>query len=83
MKKNETSKGGVETIQVESTRIKEISYDPKTEVCRVQFHKGGSYLYNPFPQALWDKFKVAESPGKFFEQYVKPEKSLTTTKIPQ
>ena len=60
-----------EMVPVESSNIKEIGYEDKTEMLRVTFKTDKSYEYYGVPQLVWQAFKTAESKGKFFHKNIR------------
>ena len=47
-----------------STRISSVSWDSETQDLKVQFKRGGTYIYKAVPEALYDLLAVAPSVGK-------------------
>lgn len=63
-------------ITVASSTIKAVGYREATEnlkpVLTVVFNSGARYEYPGVPRDLWERFKEAESVGRFFVQEIKP-----------
>ncbi|MEZ0389907.1 MAG: KTSC domain-containing protein [Verrucomicrobium sp.] len=57
--------------RVTSTSIMSIGYDDATKILEVQF-KSGIYQYFPVPKAVYKRFLVASSKGRFFNRFIKP-----------
>lgn len=47
-----------------SKRVNFVEWDSKTEDLKVEFKRGGTYMYRNVPEALYDLIAVAPSPGK-------------------
>ncbi len=70
----------VRLVDVDSTQIHSIGYDPETQTLAVRFTRGygdkrgpGSlYHYANVTQEDYDAFLAAESKGKHFGQHIKP-----------
>ena len=65
-----------EIIPVVSSTIKSIGYQEETEHIKSQliviFTSGTRYVYAGVPRELWERFKDAESVGRFFAREIKP-----------
>lgn len=65
-----------EGISVVSSTIKSIGYDEESEHAKsrltVIFTSGARYIYADVPLELWERFKEAESVGRFFAREIKP-----------
>ena len=69
---------GAEMEQVESTLIKEISYDAATQVLTVVFVNGEDvYDYRGVPAAVYEELKKAESKGSYFVKNIKDKYEFT------
>ena len=58
-------------MQVESSSISEISYDPDLNRLRVQFHSGKEYCYDLVPASVHRAFVEAGSKGRFFARQIR------------
>lgn len=58
-------------IEVESSQIHSIGYDPKSKMLVVNFKRGGIYQYSDVPQEVFDQFMAAPSKGKFLGAEIK------------
>lgn len=68
-----TKQTSFEMIAVRSSNLLAIGYDPKTETLRIQFRdRGLNYDYANVPALVFEAFKLSESKGEFFTEYVKP-----------
>jgi len=56
----------------QSTMLQEGVYDSETQELKITFVNGTTYNYQEVPAGVWDDLKTAGSPGKFFNQEVKP-----------
>ena len=65
-----------EIIPIVSSTIKAIGYREETESIKSQltviFVGGARYTYAGVPRELWNRFKEAESVGRFFAREIKP-----------
>lgn len=61
---------------VVSSTIKSIGYEQETENIKshltIIFNSGARYTYAGVPLDLWNRFREAESVGRFFAQEIKP-----------
>jgi hypothetical protein len=60
----------VETLEVESTAISEVSYYPNVERLFVSFKNGREYEYLNVPTHVMSGLRDASSKGKFLNKYV-------------
>jgi len=58
-------------IQVRSSNIRSLGYDPDTRTLEVEFHSGGLYRYSGVPESVYHAFMRAPSKGSYFHDYVK------------
>lgn len=56
---------------VDSSSLRSIGYDSRTETLEVEFSSGSVYRYAPVPSDVWTGLKRAESKGKFFQDFVR------------
>lgn len=61
----------METIQSESSNIKEFKYEDKTKELTVVFRHGGTYKYKHVERKMFLAMKIAPSHGKFFANHIK------------
>ncbi|MEO8071471.1 MAG: KTSC domain-containing protein [Acidobacteriota bacterium] len=59
-------------IDVESSVVRAIGYEPATSRLEVAFVNGGVYRYHHVPAAVHAAFLAAESKGQFLNGVVKP-----------
>lgn len=75
-----TKHPAISMTAVKSSQIQSIGYDESTKTLAVKFVNGDSiYHYPDFEAKDFDKFKGAESIGKYFGSHIKNRKF---TKIP-
>jgi hypothetical protein len=60
----------VETLEVESTAISEVSYYPNVERLFVSFKNGREYEYLNVPTHVMSGLRDASSKGKFLNKYI-------------
>lgn len=60
-------------VEVKSSNLKSVAYDPENRVLEVVFHGGGKYRYQDVPEEAYDKLLAAESVGRFFVKEIKPK----------
>jgi len=58
--------------KVASSNIGSIGYDKSSCTLYVQFTSGGLYKVADVDEGVFDRFKLAKSKGKFFNQEIKP-----------
>ena len=68
----------MERINVSSSQLKSIGYDPSTKILEIEFlpnradSTGTSvYQYADVPPSVWEAFYRAPSPGSFFYKNIK------------
>lgn len=69
----------IEHTEVESSTIRSINYNKKTNLLIVEFKSGGKYEYTDVPQDVFDSLASAPSWGSFFHKNIKGK--FNTTKI--
>ena len=60
-----------EMIPVASSLLKTVGYDDEKEELRVEFHKGGSYVYRGVTRRMYDAMMDDPSAGGYFIQNIK------------
>jgi hypothetical protein len=58
-------------VEVSSSNVKAIGYNPDSQTLFVDFHSGSRYVYVGVPQAMHDEFLAAPSIGGFFNHNIK------------
>ena len=61
----------METTQVESSNVDEVSYEAATKTMFVRFKKSGTYAYYDVPRTIYTGLVNASSVGSYFHQNVK------------
>lgn len=56
---------------VESSCIEAIAYDSEQAILAIDFKTGTQYHYYGVPDYVYEEFKRADSPGSFFDLYIK------------
>jgi hypothetical protein len=64
--KREEIKGTVILNEIDSATIVRSQYDTESKDMIVEFKNGTKYQYNEVPHAIYTKFRMAESQGKYF-----------------
>jgi hypothetical protein len=64
--KKEEIKGTIILNEIESGTIVRSQYDTEKKDMIVEFKNGTRYQYNEVPHAIYTKFRMAESQGKYF-----------------
>lgn len=60
----------INMYRVASSNLSAIGYNPKTQVLRVIFGNGSSYLYFGVEPIIWDALTKSQSKGKFLVEHV-------------
>ena len=68
--KKEEIKGTVILNEIESGTIVRSQYDTEKKDMIVEFKNGSRYQYLEVPHAIYTKFRMAESQGKFFSSKI-------------
>jgi KTSC domain len=61
----------VDRIQVSSSNLASVGYDPAALVLEVEFNNGSVYQYAGVPESVYSRLMAAGSKGTFFDQHVK------------
>lgn len=61
----------MDRMQVSSSNILSIGYDPSTQVLEVEFISGAVYQYFNVPEAEYESFLNAGSKGTYFNTNIK------------
>jgi len=62
--------GKLITVVIQSSNLKEATYNTETEDLTVIFNNGSIYEYNKVPWSKFTKFRLAESQGKYFNENI-------------
>lgn len=60
-------------LEVDSSTVRSIGYEPKMRDMHVEFNSGGHYVYREVPQEVFDAFLNSPSKGRYLHQYIKGE----------
>lgn len=67
----DNGRGAISSQPVESTMAKSLGYDENCKLLQVEFQSGAVYQYQDVDEETWDAFRLAKSPGQFFNQEIK------------
>lgn len=56
---------------VDSSSLRSIGYDARTQTLEVEFASGAVYRYAPVPGGVWTALRRAESKGRYFQDFVR------------
>jgi hypothetical protein len=62
--------GKLITVIVQSSNLKEATYNTETEDLTIIFNNGSIYEYNKVPWSKFTKFRLSESQGKYFNENI-------------
>jgi hypothetical protein len=62
-------------VNVASSAITSVNYDPDSATLSVTFRDGSFYIYDDVPQSVYDELIGASSPGGYFNSQVRDEYS--------
>ena len=72
----------MERVNVTSSQIKSIGYDPNTKILEVEFNSNSSiYQYHPVTEEAHGELMNAESKGKHFHAHFRNNDLLTVTRV--
>lgn len=58
-------------LKSSSVAVKEFDYDAEKKILRVEFDRGGVYLYHDVPEAVYKEMKAAPSVGQYFNNTIR------------
>jgi hypothetical protein len=58
-------------VQVDSSSLASVGYDPATETLEVEFTSGTVYQYSNVPAEVYEELMAAESHGAYFAQNIR------------
>lgn len=61
----------MQRVNVSSSNISSIGYDPESQTLEIAFHDGSVYQYDGVPQSIYDGIMDASSHGQYLHQYIK------------
>lgn len=56
---------------VNSSDLKSVGYDEKSQTLEIEFNGGGIYIYSKVPKEVYEHLMKADSHGKFFHRMIK------------
>lgn len=71
----------VKWVEVKSSNIKQIKYNPESRMLLIQFHSGGIYSYTPVTEEGYQELLKAESHGEYFAKHIKSNSHITAMKL--
>jgi hypothetical protein len=74
---SENIDGKLITVIIQSSNLKESTYNTETEDLTVIFNNGSIYEYNKVPWQKFTKFRLAESQGKYFNENIAKSHNYT------
>lgn len=74
------SPSNIEMILVESSNIHSVGHLFSTKLLEVHFKNGTSYTFHPITEEGFKKFMESESKGKFFNEFIKNNPTVTSNK---
>ena len=66
----------MELIEVDSSALRRIGYDPDAEMLAVEFNNGLRYDYYNVPQQIGLAFLAAPSKGRFYGAHIKGQYTI-------
>jgi hypothetical protein len=61
----------MQRINVSSSNISSIGYEPESQVLEIEFHDGSIYQYDGVPQSVYEGLMNASSHGQYLHQHIK------------
>ncbi len=62
---------------LKSSNLAAADYDAETKALTIQFKGGGVYTYHDVDEALYQDLLTAESPGRYFQTWIKDQHRFT------
>lgn len=66
--KNKEEVNLMERVQVESSNLVSVGYNPETATLEIEFHSGSIYQYSGVPEDVYRGLMNAGSKGRYFHQ---------------
>ena len=73
----ETISGTKIINEIKSSNIKKTEYDTETKLMICEFNNGLKYEYKDIPHAVYTKFRMSESQGKYFSTEIAKKHKFT------
>lgn len=64
-------------IEVDSSAVEAVGYDPGERAIHVRFREGGTYRYDDADQRTFDALRAADSVGAYVNRVLKPNHAYT------
>ena len=58
---------------VDSSNIRSIGYDSRSQTLEIEFHSGGIYQYFNVPKSTYNALMSASSCGSYFHRHIKDQ----------
>lgn len=62
--------GKIIEVSIQSSNLKNATYNTESEDLTITFNNGSIYVYNKVPWTKFTKFRMAESQGKYFNENI-------------
>ncbi len=62
--------GKIIEVSIQSSNLKNATYNTESEDLTITFNNGSIYVYNKVPWAKFTKFRMSESQGKYFNENI-------------
>lgn len=72
---------GIPMVGVNSSNIKELGHDAKTNTMQVNFHNGAEFQYHPVTEEFYKELLSADSVGAHFNKHVKTNTAIEYKQI--
>jgi hypothetical protein len=69
------------SVTVNSEFVQKVKYDIKTKELMVNLKSGASYVYPGVSKVVFDKFVIAKSKGRFFNDKIRNRKKFIKVNI--
>jgi hypothetical protein len=69
---------GLATVNVQSTAVSKVAYDPARESLYVLYVRGETFEYFKVPETVYREFLAADSKGRFLNQRLKGRYGCTS-----
>jgi len=63
----------MERVQIVSSNIRSVGYDPGSSTLEVEFNSGSIYQYLNVPKDEYERLMIASSKGRYFNTNIKGE----------
>jgi hypothetical protein len=73
----------IKRIDVDSSALASIGYDPNTRALEVEFESGAVYRYARVPRAIYDELMAAASRGHYFSTRIRDHYRFMKVRSPR